>query len=273
MSTVAIRSAVASGPPGGQRHGPGQRGRALGSGQVPDPISTSVKMLPDARAIRPGMSAVTWRACRASRAAPPRSSACMRDGRDHQGQDLPGRVAGLPGQGQRVRPSPAASAIRPSPAVQRPAGQAPASARDGPWSRDGVADRGEMAQRRDRISGNLPPRAEPEPRGAPPVAARLGAPGDLTQQRVLAMPAGPAGATTAPARLPPAARHAASWSMAHASTCAHRGVLGIQQPGGGPLPLVVCSPAAARPATPTAHPASAAAAPRAPPASASSPAP
>jgi len=92
-----------------------------------------------------------------------------------QGPQLPDRVPDLPGQRQRT----AGIAGRlGSPAHQpqdpRPAGQGRGQRPGRRPVRDGVADRGEMAQRCGQVGRVLRCPAEPELRDAPPVAACLG---------------------------------------------------------------------------------------------------
>ena len=75
-----------------------------------------------------------------------------------------------------------------------------------------------------------------------PGAAR---PASLAQQRVLRRPAGPAAATTAPARPPAAAPMSGSCSMAQASTWRMVASSASSHRAAATSPVLVCSPAAA----------------------------
>ena len=158
------------------------------------------------------------------------------------------------------RASPAASAYRPMfPQRPRPAAQAIGQRPGRTPAGDSIPERGEMAQRPGQIAENSAA-SRARTGGAPVVTPRLGAPGDLAQQRVMARQPAAQEPPPAPAR-PPAAARAGSCVHGPGQHLPHGRVLGVQPPGRGQLPLgAVCSPAAACSATCTAHPASAAAA-------------
>ena len=135
------------------------------------------------------------------------------------------------------RPSSAPSASRPvfSNTIDRPA-RASASTRDGPRSRDGVADRGEMAQ---RPGQHRPPTTRPSPAST----------GWRTTRRCPARPARPPRDSSRywPASRPRSHHHQPSAIrqphrerrvVVHGpgQHLAHGGVLGIQPPGRGHLP-------------------------------------
>ena len=160
---------------------------------------------------------------------------------DRQGQRLGNRVITVPGQGQGS----AGIAGRlgdPSHAEQRrrPAAQAPGQQRERPAVPDGVADRGEVAQRPGRIGRIQRRLTEPGVTGAPRVAARGGAVDGRAQQRHL---------TREPAADLPPPRQRGRQPRCHGGIAAqgrivlhgpvqhlaHGGVLGIQPPGSGHL--------------------------------------
>ena len=167
-----------------------------------------------------------------------------------QGQHLPGRVPDLPGQRQRT----AGIAGRlggpaHQPQYRRPAGQGGGQRPGRRPARDGVPDRGEMAERCGQIGRELRCPAEPELRGAPPAAARLGAAGGLAEQPVLT-------GQPAPQEPPPAQRVGQPQRdrriVLHrpGQRLPHGGVLGIEPAGRGQLTVAGLQPGRGLPGHP-----------------------
>ena len=150
---------------------------------------------------------------------------------DSQGQRLDDRVVTLPGQGHRT--AGIAGRLGDPPHGQqrrRPAAQAPGQQRERSPVPDGVADRGEMAERPGRIGRIQRCLTEPGVRDAPRVAGRGGAADGLAQQRHL---------TRQPAPDLPPPRQRGRQPRRHGRIVLHGpfqrlargGVLGIQPPG------------------------------------------
>ena len=149
----------------------------------------------------------------------------------------PSGIADVPGHGQ-----PAAAILgrlgEPArlPQRRRPASQSVGQRPRRPAVRDGVAQCGKVVQRPGHISRKDRRPAEPELRGAPPVAAQLGKAGRRAQQPVL---------TWQPTAQDPPRRQRNGQPQREGRIVVHgpgqhlphRGVLGIQPAGRGQLPL------------------------------------